>query len=182
MIRSTLRRLHRRPREQAPPRLLVAPLAPGDPGPVLAVFEAMSPRSRALRFGAPTVRLSRAMLDRLTDLRPGEHEASAVWRAGRPLGIVRWHRDPARPDVAELALEVADDSRRLGLGRLLVEHAAVRLADIGVHDIEVQVSADNAPALTWLRALGARRVPGCADRCRIPVAQVRSAADRPRVA
>ena len=90
------------------PYLTIRPLAPLEAGPLQAVFQGLSAKSRQLRYHTPVSVLRPAMLRHLTDVDPGRHVAVVATFGGRPVGIGRWLRDPLRPTEAELAVEVID--------------------------------------------------------------------------
>lgn len=148
---------------------VIDPLRPGQAWPVLAVHEGLSPASRRLRYSAPTPQLSPRMVRVLTDLRPGDHEAYAAWRDGRPIGIARWVRTPELPDAAELALEVVDAEQARGLGRALAAFAAARAWRAGIRTLLVSVDPDNVRVRAWLATLRARALPDDADRFALPI-------------
>ncbi len=180
-MRTSLRRRRRRCRAALAPPEVVA-LAPGEVGPLLEVFAAMSSRARMLRFGTPTPWLSPAMLRRLSDVRLGTHEAYAARRGGRAVGVVRWHRLDVDPAVADLAVEVADSSQGAGIGRQLLAHAAGQAAAHGIHTFQVDVHPGNHVALSWVGRLGARPSPDDSDRATFPVAALLARTRQPKVA
>ena len=61
------------------------------------------------------------------------------------------------PDVPELSLAVAPPWRRRGIGRRLLNGAAVRARDLGHHELSLSVMPDN-PARELYRQAGFRRV------------------------
>jgi GNAT superfamily N-acetyltransferase len=150
-------------------RPVIGALRAGDAWPVIAVHEGLSPASRRLRYCAPTPRLSPRMVRALTDLTPGQHEAYAAWRGGRPIGIVRWIRTSELPDAAELAMEVVDDEQDRGIGRALTEFAAVHAWAAGVRTMVVSVDPDNVPVRSWLTNLRATALLSDAERFAVPV-------------
>ena len=147
----------------------ITPLRPHEAAPLVAVHAGMSPTSRRLRYSAPTPRLTDHMVRTLTDLRPGEHEAYAAWRDGRPVGIVRWIRTSERPQSAELAVEVVDDEQGHGVGRALVAHAAARAWGAGVRTLMVSVDPHNDRVRGWLARRHARALLEDADRFVVPM-------------
>jgi GNAT superfamily N-acetyltransferase len=151
---------------------VIDPLGLGQAWPVIAVHEGLSPTSRRLRYSAPTPRLTPGMVRVLIDLRPGNHEAYAAWRDGRPIGIVRWIRTTDLPDAAELALEVVDAEQGRGVGRALAAFAAVRACRAGVRTIVVSVDPDNVRVHAWLASLGAKALPEDAGRFAVPIQAV----------
>lgn len=146
--------------------IVVTPLRPREPHPLLAVHAGLSPRSRLLRYHAPTPRLTASMLRRLTDLRPGQHEAYAAWHGHRALGIVRWTR--VGHDQAELAVEVVDSEHCRGVGRQLVRHATRSAHRAGIRRLVVDVHADNRPVRAWLHRMGAEPHPSEPGRYVVP--------------
>lgn len=182
MFRTPLRRRRRRRRPAPIAPLVIVPLAPGEVGPLIEVFTSMSARSRMLRYGMPTPWLRPSMLRRLSDVRPGTHEAYAARRGGRTVGVARWHRLDADPRVAELAVEVADSDHGRGVGRQLLAHAASEAAGAGIRTFQVDVHPGNAIARRWLRTLGAQPTPDDGDRAHLPVAALLVPARQPQIA
>jgi GNAT superfamily N-acetyltransferase len=114
------------------PRVVVRPLAPGETGPVQAVFDGLSASSRRMRFLATVPRLLPAVLRKLVDI---DHDRQGSWLAeldGEPMGIGRYIRDDHDGAVAEVAFEVVDSYQGLGVGRLLLDVVAAAAGDVGV--------------------------------------------------
>ncbi len=62
---------------------------------------------------------------------------------------------PGHPKMATIdAIGVEAKYRRQGLGKVLVHHMQNRLADAGVEIVNLNVAADNAPALSFYRKMG----------------------------
>jgi hypothetical protein len=75
-------------------------------------------------------------------------------RPGQPdlgLGLARFVRLPAEPDVAEPAIVVVDEYQGRGLGRLLLERLAAAAAERGVRAFRALVLSANEPVLHILR-------------------------------
>jgi GNAT superfamily N-acetyltransferase len=125
--------------------VVISRITPED-APMLAdAFARLSEESRRLRFLGPKPTLSSSELRYLTEVDGHRHEAlSAIDPAtARGVAIGRWVRDPERPERAEVAITVADDWQRRGLGRLLLERLAERARDEGVESFTALVSHDN---------------------------------------
>ena len=133
------------------PYLTIRPLAPLEAGPLQAVFQGLSAKSRQLRYHTPVSVLRPAMLRHLTDVDPGRHVAVVATFGGRPVGIGRWLRDPLRPTEAELA---------------------------GVDTLVAHIDSANTAARGWARALGAAPHPDDPEQVRIAAAAL--APDIPR--
>ncbi len=123
----------------------IARLTPGDATILAEAFAQLSEESRRLRFLGPKPTLSAAEVRYLTEVDGHRHEAlSAIDPlTGRGVGITRFVRDPDNPRRAEVAITVADDWQRRGLGRLLLERLADRARKEGVRSFTALVSVDN---------------------------------------
>jgi RimJ/RimL family protein N-acetyltransferase len=72
------------------------------------------------------------------------------------LSLIRG-RHPATAHVATLAVIVARERRRRGIGRTLMEAAEAWARAVGVSKLELSVFVHNAPAITLYERLGYRR-------------------------
>ena len=154
------------------------PLRHGERDALLAVFDGMSPESRALRYLTGMLRMPSATLDLLTDVDGDRHVAWLASAQGQPVGIARYVRDDA--GIAEVAVEVVDDHQGLGIGSALVDAVTTVAAARGVHRVRALLS----PGQRSFAALGhphrsptsgGRRPPGG----RGPAATPAATADRP---
>ena len=107
----------------------VRPLGPGDREAVAALFARLSTESRRMRFLSPKLELSERELTYLTDVDHVSHEALGAIAAsdGSLVGVARYAQWPDQAGVADVAIEVADDLHRKGIGLMLAE-ALVRRA------------------------------------------------------
>ncbi len=125
--------------------VLIGPLR-ADDAPLLAdAFARLSEESRRLRFLGPKPRLTPAELRYLTEVDGHNHEAICAidLETGRGIAIGRFVRDQQDPSRAEVAITVADDWQRRGLGRMLLERLADRAREEGVRSFTALVSHDN---------------------------------------
>jgi GNAT superfamily N-acetyltransferase len=131
-------------------------LSSGDRAAVLDVFEAMSERSRRLRFHGPKPRLREAEMDRLVDVGCCGREAVAAVDqvSGRVVGIARFVRSEADPRSAEVAFEVVDECHGNGVGRKLLAELKQLALRQGVERFSAVVAAGNEPAFALLRNAG----------------------------
>lgn len=126
-------------------QVLIGPLRSED-APLLAdAFAQLSEESRRLRFLGPKPRLSSAEIRYLTEVDGHHHEAICAVdpETGRGVAIGRFVRDQDDPKRAEVAITVADDWQRRGLGKLLLEHLADRAREEDVHSFTALVSHEN---------------------------------------
>jgi GNAT superfamily N-acetyltransferase len=116
----------------------------------------LSPRSRYLRFFAPMPKLSERLLDQMTHTDGHRHVAymATTPDEATAVGVVRYVRDSHDPETGEVAIAVADDWQRGGLGsqllRQTVEHA--RLS--GLESLAATTMRENSGAAGLLQTLG----------------------------
>lgn len=138
------------------PALQIRPLHHGDRERLREAFEHLSAESRYRRFLGPVRHLSKRELDFLVDVDHHRHEALvAVDRAtGRGVGIARYVRLDSEPEVAEIAVTVADAWQGRGVGTQLVAELARRARAEGIARFRALVLADNRRMLDLLAELG----------------------------
>src|ERR1035438_4769908 len=105
------------------------PSVPKDKSPLAASFERLSEQSRYRRFLTAKDKLTAAELSYLVDeVDHSDHEAIAAFDpdTGALLGIARYVRSKEDPQAAEVAVTVADDWQRRGLGRALLDRLTYR--------------------------------------------------------
>ncbi|HEU4514849.1 MAG TPA: GNAT family N-acetyltransferase [Nocardioidaceae bacterium] len=132
------------------------PLRPGETEALLAVFDGMSPASRALRYLTGLHELPRQMLSVLTDVDGDRHVAWLASVEGQPVGIARYVRLPGCPTSAELALEVTDRLQGRGLGTVLVDAVTTVAAARGVRRVQGTMAPSNDASRRLLERVGAR--------------------------
>lgn len=137
----------------------IRPIVPDDKGVLVEGFRRLSPESRYRRFMAPITDLSEEQLAALTEV---DYRDRFAWIAlsldepGTPgMGVSRYVRDPADPEVAEAAVTVIDDYQGRGLGRLLLEFLGAFALDSGVRRFRGYALEDNRPIRELLHELGA---------------------------
>jgi GNAT superfamily N-acetyltransferase len=136
------------------PRVEIRPLARGQTGPVVEVFDRMSPHSRRMRFLGPMAALTDSMLYQLTDV---DHQRHGCWYAtvgNERVALGRYLLDAKDPTVAEIALDVIDAYQGHGLGRLLLDILSVAASDVGVTTLSAVMDASNTRVLRLATPLG----------------------------
>ena len=114
---------------------ILRPLVPDEPERIQEVFDALSDRSRYLRFHAATPRLTGTALRHLARVVACERGAVVAMIGARAVGVAQWARYADEPHVAELAVAVGDRFQQRGIGRALVATAAGGVVRAGVaHD------------------------------------------------
>src|SRR5256885_12624392 len=119
----------------------LATLEPGDGWAVTRLFDRLSPESIYRRFFSPVQgpdRL-RASLQRLDH---HDREAMAAVEGGEVVAIAQWAR-PAGSCEADLAIVVADDWQRQGIGTRLVAALAARPATAVINSFSALLQDEN---------------------------------------
>jgi RimJ/RimL family protein N-acetyltransferase len=145
-------------------RLRVRPLSRDDRDGLLSLFHRLSEESRWRRFMSPKPTLAPRELDYLTDVDHVAHEAFAAVdeRDGSLAGVARYVRHAGTECSAELAVEVADELQRRGIGTALCIRVVERARENGLTVLTATALWSNQPARRLLRRLGfhARRSQG----------------------
>ena len=133
----------------------VRPLQGGDTRTVSTLFDRLSDRSRRLRFAGPKRRLTDAELEQMARV-DGEHHALVAYVDGDadPAGIAWFVRDGR---AADIALAVADEYQRRGIGSLLAEALADDARAAGITTLTATVGGESRAATALLARLPARR-------------------------
>ena len=136
-------------------RAMVRRMRPTDAPLVQQFVRALSPQSRRRRFFAPVRELSPAQLERMTrfDASTGLGLAAFVGD-GDPCIVGIAQHAVSDPPFAELAVVVADDWQRQGLGERLVRMLLSYAAWTGIVAIHGFVTAANQPMLALASKLG----------------------------
>jgi GNAT superfamily N-acetyltransferase len=145
--------------------VLVRPIRPADRQGLLEGFERLSPESRYRRFLAPMPTLGGAQLRYLTDVDHHDHEALLAIdpQTRNGLGVARFVRSAEDPEVAEVAVAVADDWQGRGLGTALLQDLAGRAREEGIQRFSASVLAENSAVIELIFKLGDAHVTGRHD-------------------
>ncbi len=138
-------------------RVRLRPITPEDRQLLATSFERLSEQSRYRRFMTAKRKLSSAELTYLVDeVDHSDHEAIVAIDpiTGVLLGIARYVRSKDDPETAEVAVTVADDWQRRGLGRALLDRLTYRARQEGVRRFSALVLSENQPALGLFSDLG----------------------------
>jgi len=136
----------------------IRPLTRGDRAGLTELFSRLSAESRQRRFFTPKVELSERELAYFTDVDHVSHEALAAidpWD-GSIVGVARYVKYGDHPAVADVAIEVADDRQRCGIGTALDERLVGRARVNRMACLSATTRWDNRPARALLRRFGFR--------------------------
>lgn len=131
-------------------RLRFRAVTPADMQKLAEGFARLSAESRHRRFFSTKAALTDAELRFLTTPDGIDHvaigvvEIDAEGEEGDGVSIGRFLRVPEDPEVAEVALVVADARQGIGIGRMLLERLIAAAAERGVQRIRCHLLANNA--------------------------------------
>lgn len=137
------------------PQLRLERLRPGDERTVLALLDALSPRSRRLRFLSPAPRVSPSLVRQLADVGPA-HLALVARLGPAVIGEARYVRSAREPDTADVSVAVADEHQRRGVATTLLAALAREAARAGIRAFTFDVSPENRAMLRLLAGVGAQ--------------------------
>ncbi len=141
-------------------RVRLRAITPADKELLAASFERLSEQSRYRRFLTAKSKLTRSELAYLVDdVDHSDHEAIVAIEpaTGSMLGIARYVRSKSDPEIAEVAVTVADDWQRRGVGRALLDRLTYRARREGIRRFTALVLSENRPALGLLEDVGETR-------------------------
>ena len=127
----------------------LARLEPDDQAIVGRFFHRLSAQSLYRRFFSPIAREDHFVASVLRSDRL-ERDAVAAVEGGEIIGVAQYSRQPGAAE-AELALIVADDWQRQGVGTRMIAALADRAVERGITAFAVDVQGDNYGALKLLR-------------------------------
>jgi len=147
----------------------VRPLVTEDRALLLAGFGALSDRSRRSRFlhAVSDARFTRMLPILLDTVDQRTHLALVLLADGQPIGVGRLQRFTADPEVADLAVTIADEWQGRGAGSVLSRQLLARAGD--VREIQTVVGADNQASLRMLGGLGELRTECAHGDCAVVV-------------
>jgi RimJ/RimL family protein N-acetyltransferase len=131
-------------------QILIRPIRADDKRFLEDGLRQLSPESVHRRFLSPKRSFSRAELRYLTEVDGRDHVALVAEYPGEPVRrlvavgrFVRWHDDP---EAAEVAIVVADDWQRRGVGSLFAKRLATRARLSGIRRFTATMSSENVAA------------------------------------
>jgi GNAT superfamily N-acetyltransferase len=134
----------------------IRPIEPDDKDALARGFDRLSELSRYRRFLSPRGPLTQAELRYFTEVDHRDHEALVAVDpdTGEGVGVARFVRSGEDPNVAELAVAVADDWQGHGVGSLLASELAKRAREEGITCFTALALAENDAMLGLLQDLG----------------------------
>jgi RimJ/RimL family protein N-acetyltransferase len=134
------------------------PICVSDREALRTLFARLSPESRHRRFLTGKPELSERELTYLTDVDHVRHEALTAIDPGNGsiVGVARYATWPERAGAADVAIEVADDFQRNGVGLMLAEALIRRARENGISVLTATTLWENHAARELARRMGFR--------------------------
>jgi RimJ/RimL family protein N-acetyltransferase len=136
--------------------ILIRSIRPDDREELAEGMRRLSPESRYRRFFTPTSELSASELRYLTDVDHHDHEALVALEpdSGHGIGVARFVRSADDPELAEVAVAVADSWHNRGVATALLDRLTQRAREEGVRRFSAEILAENRPMLELIGELG----------------------------
>lgn len=128
-------------------------LEPTDGDRLRKFFYSLSPQTVYRRFLSPVARADQLERLHLLDVDGSQRQALVAVVDGDIVGVARYARDQKRPELADLAVVVADAWQGQGIGTRLLAALADAATRAGVEGFAVLTLPDNQAALRLLRRL-----------------------------
>ena len=137
--------------------VLIRPIRADDKRMLSDGLRRLSEDSVQRRFLTPKRSFSRAELRYLTEVDGRDHVALVAEYPAEPvrrlIAVARFVRLADDPEAADVAITVADDWQRRGLGSLLTEQLAEQARRLGIRRFTATMASDNLPAHRLMRRL-----------------------------
>ena len=135
-------------------RVFIRPVLPGDAPALADAIRTADSDTLRRRFLGGAPRVTAALLAHLTEVDYMQRFALVAIDtvSGRGAGIARY--EPAGEGVAEIAVVVRPEWRRVGLGTLLILVLAKAAAERGVHTFSASYLAENRPVAALVEDAG----------------------------
>ena len=130
--------------------ILIRPIRADDKRMLEDGLRQLSPESVQRRFLTPKSSFSRSELRYLTEVDGRDHVALVAEYPGHPvrrlIAVGRFIRLSDDPEAAEVAIVVADDWQRRGVGSVLGEQLAAEATRLGIRRFTAITASSNLPA------------------------------------
>jgi RimJ/RimL family protein N-acetyltransferase len=141
-------------------RIEIRPIGPDDRDALADGLRRLSAESRYRRFFSPLDHLSEQQLTYLTEVDHHDHEALVAVEVAtdQGIGVARFVRSEDDPEVAEVAVAVADDWQGQGIGSELLHRLTERARAEGIKRFSGSILEENRPMRELMAELGEVRV------------------------
>jgi GNAT superfamily N-acetyltransferase len=128
-------------------------LTPLDRAALAALPTRVSPDTVYARFHGFARELTTPTLNRLLDLEPGRHEAVIAETDQGIVAVARYVRDTPTSAEAEVAIVVADEWQRAGIGRTLIQELMAVAWPAGIRRFRATMMLENGSVRQFITAL-----------------------------
>lgn len=142
---------------------LLRPLGPADERRLQAFFYSHSEETIVRRYGFTVTRMTRERAFEMVSIDQNRDVALAILELQGPRQVIhavgRYYLDSDQRG-AEMAFVVAENKRRLGMARILLQRLQEIATTRGLDRLWAQVDRDNTGMLALFRSIGATETPG----------------------
>ncbi|MDY7106785.1 MAG: GNAT family N-acetyltransferase [Actinomycetota bacterium] len=135
------------------------PTTPGDEDLVAGLVERLDPESRRRRFFSPLPVVRPSLVSQLCDVDQCRRVSWVAHDGGRAVAEALGVRRADDPATADLAVMVADDRRRQGIGRAVIAAVVLVLDTLGVATLTCDILSDNRASVDLFESFGLRLRP-----------------------
>jgi GNAT superfamily N-acetyltransferase len=135
-------------------RVFIRPILPGDAPELAVAIRSADPGTIRGRFLGGPPRVTAALLQRLTEVDYVQRFALVAIDPASEAGVAVARYEPASEGVAEIAVAVRPEWRRVGLGTLLITLLAQAAAERGVCTFSASYLAENRPVTALVEDAG----------------------------
>lgn len=135
-------------------RVFIRPILPADTPELAEAIKSADPDTIRGRFLGGPPRVTPALLAHLTEVDYVRRFALVAIDAASGRGVAVARYEPAGDGVAEIAVAVRPEWRRVGLGTLLIMLLAQAAAERGVHTFSASYLAGNRPVAALVEDVG----------------------------
>ena len=132
------------------------PWEPDDEQRLQRMFGRLSRQTVIRRFFTLMPELKEPLLRVLADVDHDRHEALVVELAGEIVALASYHRDPADPRRADVAVLIEDGWQHHGLGRQLIRQLGRLALQRGITSFHADVLSENPAAAGLIKRLDPR--------------------------
>jgi len=134
----------------------IRPIKADDKLALYEAYENLSKHSRFMRFFSTPSHLSNKLLKYLTEVDSYNHIAliAYIQNPEKGIGVVRCIRLQENLKIAEIAVTVADEYQRQGLGRILVDELKQIAMQKGIQILRAYVHPENTKLKNVFKKLG----------------------------
>ena len=138
-------------------RILIRRMQPKDKNDIVELFQALSPRSRYLRYGSAGVKLKADELDKMTSSDTVNCQTLGVYSLEdhdpKLLGLAEFLQCDEEQSAAEFAIVIIDEYQNRGVGSLLLDIFMILVRRSGFSSLSAYLMRENIGMIRLIKKL-----------------------------